>query len=137
MSEISRHLRLIYEKTFQRLICKINIQKTFIWRRNLRQTIKIEKTTTYVYIMEYWFMYTTGLCFSSTRLFLCYSRPYWCFISFSSSERFLYHSRAYWCFYIHFVFRKIWVPFVSQFLKLFFCFFDTTLLIFLYRIKCI
>ena len=48
MSEISRHLRLIYEKTFQRLICKINIQKTFIWRRNLRQTIKIEKTTTYV-----------------------------------------------------------------------------------------
>ena len=123
MSEMSRHLRLIYEKTFQRLICKINIQKTFIWRRNLRQTIKIEKTTTYVYIMEYWFMYTTGLCFSSTRLFLCCSRPYWCFISFSSSERFLYHSRAYWCFYIHFVFRKIWVPFVSHFLKLFFLFF--------------
>ena len=105
---------------FEGQIIKIKIQKIFIFWINLRQTIKIQKN----------FIYSTNLCFSSSKRFLYCSRPCWHFFSFPCSERFLYLSRAYW--HLFSFFKNDFSTFHEPFLKIFLCFFDNNYLSFLY-----
>ena len=97
---------------------KINKYFKYISWSNLGQLIKIlkkfysyAKTDLYIYpeksclslflwILEYFFKYSTSICFSYSGMFLHLSRPYWCFcFSLLQKDFFFVHMHVDTCFF--------------------------------------